>query len=98
MYLSPILQGVAIKITESKYVINTVRSVASEAPSHESRNFNGEIKSTCLKPRPTLSKINSPVVASNKISIIAPAALARLLLHVFITSTAIATPATPPAI
>jgi hypothetical protein len=68
------------------------------APSKESSSFNGEIKSTFLKPRPILPKINSPAVASNKISIIAPAALARLLLHVFITSTAIATPATPPAI
>ena len=50
MYLSPILQGVAIKITESRYVINTVRIVARPAPSNESRNFNGEIKSTFLKP------------------------------------------------
>ena len=50
MYLSPILRGVAIRITESKYTINTVRSVASEAPSNESSSFNGEIKSTFLKP------------------------------------------------
>ena len=50
MYLSPMLQGDAIKITESRYVINTVRIVASEAPSNESRNLNREIKSTFLKP------------------------------------------------
>ncbi len=98
MCLLPILQGDAIKITESRYTINTVLSAASEAPSNESSIFNGKMKSTFLKPRPTLPKINSPVVASIKISIIAPTTLARLLLHVFITSTAIATPATPPAI
>ncbi len=77
--------------------MNTVRSVASPTPSNESRNFNGEMKSTFLKPRPILPKVNSPTIASRNIKIMAPAAFARLLLHVLITSTAIATPATPPA-
>ena len=75
-----------------------MRSVASAAPSNESRNFIEEKRSTFLKPRPILPKINSPTVASSSIKIIAPAAFATLLLHVLIISTAIATPATPPAI
>ena len=77
--------------------MNIVRSVASAAPSNESRNFNRKMKSTFLKPRAILPRMNSPTVASRSIKIIAPAAFARLLLHVFIISTASATPATPPA-
>lgn len=98
MYLLPILQGIVIKIIEIKYTINTVRSVASIAPINESSSFNGEMKSTCLKRIPTLPKINWLAVASNKINIIALATLARLLLHIFITFTEIANPATPPKI
>ena len=44
-----------------------MRSVASAAPSNESRSFNGEMKSTFLKPRQIMVVAELPKTRSGKI-------------------------------
>jgi hypothetical protein len=78
--------------------MNAILVIDSSDPNKESINFSGAISNAFLKPKPTFPNINSPIVAYNKIRIIAPPAFVSVLPHLLITSTAIATPTTPPAI